>query len=294
MAIVGHSSRPAAGAAQSIGGTAARLLREGTRGQVAAVFSTSVYLSTNYPARYLCLLSGKAPDGPLHVRVDWTAAHMTRQFQTGQSWHVANSVLHCGRVQLALQYALPWSPEPIEHLATSQYGGTALHVGWHRWRKLHQRSAALGAVVNGTGPWPAFAKQATDSLRNWLSDKAHADAAFAAVRALAGLGTGLTPAGDDLLGGLALMLRAQSSSKLAPLCDSVMPCLHRTHPISAAHLGEALHGRASAPALDALRGVLRRDDAAVEAACTQLGHTSGWDMLAGMLLAVTAGLETGR
>lgn len=258
------------------------------------MFDASVYLSSNNSGRYACLLPDAAADGPLHVRIAWPPAYPNGRFQMGEAWHVENSVLHCGRVRLLLRHAIPWIPERLDQLSMSGGRDVALRLCVKRWGRLSHRSAALGAVMGGTGPWPLFAKQATNSLRSWLSGEAEATTGYAAVSALAGLGDGLTPAGDDLLGGLALMLRAQSSAHLAPLRGAVMPCLQRTHPISAAHLREALDGRASAPALVALRGLLDSNDEAVETACAQLGHTSGWDMLAGMLLAATSDLGTTR
>jgi hypothetical protein len=138
-----------------------------------------------------------------------------------------------------------------------------------------------------TGPWPISAHQALDVLRSWIDTSVGEEGLSEAVRSLIGLGEGLTPAGDDLLGGLALILRAQGSERLTPLVHAVTGCSHQTHPISAAHLFEALHGRPTAPALQAVQGVFSGDLARVEAACTQLGHTSGWDMLAGMLLGLS-------
>ncbi|MSQ20691.1 MAG: DUF2877 domain-containing protein [Betaproteobacteria bacterium] len=115
----------------------------------------------------------------------------------------------------------------------------------------------------------------------------------AAAMPLLGLGSGLTPSGDDLVGG-ALFAR-----RLLMPCDPAWQHLGeriihiaptRTHAISAALLADLIHG--------ATYGVLHAlVDALIAAApwatvidaaqsLTAIGHSSGWDMLTGFLLAL--------
>jgi hypothetical protein len=59
-----------------------------------------------------------------------------------------------------------------------------------------------------------------------------------------------------------------------------------THPIGAALLGDLLDGEGWAPLHDLARALAHEDDAtALDAArrLTQLGHSSGWDLLAGFM-----------
>src|SRR4029079_8289987 len=106
---------------------------------------------------------------------------------------------------------------------------------------------------------------------------------------LLGLGPGLTPSGDDLLGGALIALRFlqldQLWAELWAIIASQMDA--RTHPISRAHLRAAAEGHC-APSLTAfLRAVTTRNIANLLDAIqgvTKLGHTSGWDILAGMVV----------
>ncbi len=109
--------------------------------------------------------------------------------------------------------------------------------------------------------------------------------------ALIGLGPGLTPAGDDFVGGAMIALRAAGESELAervaawalPLAET------RTGRISRAHLAcaargeghEALHALLAAPEGSA------RFEASL-ARLARIGHTSGLDAAAGALLALAA------
>ena len=116
-----------------------------------------------------------------------------------------------------------------------------------------------------------------------------ADAALA----LIGLGPGLTPAGDDFVGGafFARALLAHAGLVDAPAWQAAASrvraaAVRLTHPIGATLLGDLVAGEGWAP-LHVLALALARDDAttALESArqLTQLGHSSGWDLLAGFV-----------
>jgi uncharacterized protein DUF2877 len=126
-----------------------------------------------------------------------------------------------------------------------------------------------------------------------------ARAAEAAI-ALLGLGPGLTPSGDDYAGA-AFFARARRAAgrgvDLDPwraAADAVIERASRlTHPISAVLLRDLVRGEGHAPLHD-LADALERGalDVAVAAArrLVGIGHSSGWDMLAGF----SAGAGAGR
>lgn len=110
-----------------------------------------------------------------------------------------------------------------------------------------------------------------------------------AVQALVGLGQGLTPSGDDFLMGLLIALRLPSSPfacQYQRLQQAVQHHRHRTHPISAAFLDDAIHMQISAPMQACImalhQAVNNSTDAAIQS-LTHLGHRSGYDLLSGLL-----------
>jgi hypothetical protein len=115
----------------------------------------------------------------------------------------------------------------------------------------------------------------------------------AALRVL-GLGPGLTPSGDDFLGGLLFTLRHAP----VPAWRGRMAAVHArllaaaataTNPISAALLQDLLHGRSYRALHELLQALHDGCPADVERAAQALlgvGATSGADMLAGVLLAL--------
>jgi hypothetical protein len=108
---------------------------------------------------------------------------------------------------------------------------------------------------------------------------------------LIGLGPGLTPAGDDALGGAMIVLRGFGRRDLAErLAVSVLPRIaERTSAISAAHLEAAAEGEGAAALHDTLAALANAHvGAAVEGLrrLDRIGHSSGWDALAGAAAAL--------
>jgi hypothetical protein len=106
-----------------------------------------------------------------------------------------------------------------------------------------------------------------------------------AIQGLIGLGPGLTPSGDDfLVGALALLDAIGEREAHAALARAIIDALPgSTAPLSACflrvaaagHVGEALHR--------AVSSVTTGDVDAVIAAVENIGHSSGWDMMAGIM-----------
>jgi hypothetical protein len=111
-----------------------------------------------------------------------------------------------------------------------------------------------------------------------------------ALDVLLGLGPGLTPSGDDFLGGLLVALRYLGAHEVArSLASEVLHrARQRTNEISRAHLAAAAEGEGLAPLHDLLAklgtvGAIR--GGACLSAIDAIGHTSGWDALAGVAFA---------
>ncbi len=127
-------------------------------------------------------------------------------------------------------------------------------------------------------------------LRAALRD-ATSESCETAVTILAGLGHGLTPSGDDMLAGALLMLHALGhADKAAALADAVRRIAPaRTSPLSFALLEPACDGEPNAAVHRAIEALLTgAAPAAVIEPLLSLGATSGFDILAGMLIAAGA------
>jgi len=116
----------------------------------------------------------------------------------------------------------------------------------------------------------------------------HADQALAGAKRLAGLGNGLTPAGDDFLLGVSLAVWAglygkDRAEQVAKLIETACPL---TTLLSAAYLRSAAQGECIAPWHTLFAALLLSDAEVTRMAAKSLmsiGHSSGCDGLAGFL-----------
>jgi len=150
------------------------------------------------------------------------------------------------------------------------------------------RGLASIGHVSGRG---LFAQRDTDpaiaALRQWIAARATGRAPRA-VSGLIGRGPGLTPAGDDLVGGALVALRALRLHARADRLGrwALRKAQRGSSRISRAHLACAAAGEGGAP-LHALIAALlsgTRDASRELAAIDAVGHTSGWDAAAGAVL----------
>ena len=150
--------------------------------------------------------------------------------------------------------------------------------------------AGFGPLVVGRPPHAPF-ERAAGSVRALARACRAGDASRAALaaRALLGLGSGLTPSGDDVVGAAFLARRwvahrghdaawQRASREVEAAARAV------THPLSATLLADCLAGESHASLHDLLLALaVDQPEAALDAGrrLVGIGHSSGWDMLAG-------------
>ena len=134
------------------------------------------------------------------------------------------------------------------------------------------------------------AREGMTSLGNALRDPT-VETCEAAAQRLLGLGHGLTPSGDDVLSGALIMLAALNRPETAMALSSAIQ-LHMdtaTSPLSCAFLRAACDGEPSAALQHTIALLLNgAAPSQVVAPARQVGHASGFDMLAGILVAAAA------
>jgi hypothetical protein len=253
-------------------------------------------------------------DGPLNIVVE-RLDQSWRLVQSGMPATLQDGRLYIGDMEIALDGAAVWEPRPDWAHLRARRDQIArrlplLHTLAHAQAPAGSLLALPSAAAPAAPPAPqsgddaqgsglrqahgailAVAEQASLALGTaWRSGRdAEGQLASAAAR-LAGLGHGLTPAGDDFLMGA--MLRAwlahpEPERLCQPMVEAAAP---RTTTLSAALLRAAARGECSA-AWHALLAALaaenspRADVALANAIRDVLAHgqTSGGDTLAGFL-----------
>jgi hypothetical protein len=146
---------------------------------------------------------------------------------------------------------------------------------------------AFPDVSRSSDPLLRAAAPSVRALGDWLrAALAGAPAAPPAVEGLVGLGGGLTPSGDDFLGGVMTALHHLGHGDVArALARPVLAhAAEGTNVISGAYLRCAAAGQGFKVLFDALDCILAGDAATLDGrldAVEAVGRTSGWDFLSG-------------
>ncbi len=211
-----------------------------------AVFRGSFYLEFA-AGRYACVGDEAIGRGPLNALVSSPALPRIGD-----------------RVTLSSEGAQLWAPPRPQ--------GT-MHLDRLR-REAAKRIPAEGLaclIVGAHNSLSGHLQPAFDALERWLVGNALSNE----IEALIGAGPGVTPAGDDYLGGVLIALHRQNRKpQAASLWRWLEPRLKRTSALSAAYVAAAAEGEGH----EGLHAVL--DGGNVEL-LEKTGHAPGWDALAG-------------
>lgn len=279
----------------SVGGFAVDAIAGTCNGRVSAVFERSAYI--DFDGQLLCVGGRELRCGPLNALVEsddavaeWLATLKPGE-HVGGTWPQFRSTgarLDFGR---ATRWHPPHPALPIDRNRLAR--GIVAMRSAAQGRTPADGLAFLVARIDGATPLAQPGRNAANALHDWLThDGTHTDLSrVQALRELIGLGPGLTPSGDDFLGGALVALHALGKvDRARALADWLLPlCTQATHPISVAHLAAAAHGEGG-EALHACLVALAEGRDADEAldAIASVGHTSGWDALAGALSVAAA------
>lgn len=194
--------------------------------------------------------------------------------------------------RLSVDHLTPWRPR-----GPASVDGARVTAGARALlERLGDLGTPLGFGVLLTGRPPTFPLDAARSLVASLADACtagSAEEARVAACPLIGLGPGLTPSGDDLVGAVffsrtVLASNAEDGRRWSDAGRTlVAEASAATHPISAVLLGDLVGGQAHAPLHDLAGALVAAGDGDVLAAAKRvvaIGHSSGWDMLTGLVI----------
>jgi len=244
------------------GRVARRTLARTSDGIACAIFRRSCYLE--YPGgRMICVGDRALGRGPLNAHVE--------RFEPP----------HIGvALRLGAEGAAAWQPSAPR----ARPRRTALDALRAAARNRIPSQGLGGLVCGASGPLIEHARPGLAALEHWLCG----GKLCGEVGSLLGLGPGLTPSGDDYLGGVLIALRlygdpANADALWTWLGPRVPAC---TSLISAAHLAAAAEGEGH-ESLHACIDALAEETAMPWPERLErigsVGHCSGWDGLAGVL-----------
>ncbi len=226
----------------------------------------------------ISLVSVELGPGPFSIVVH-LAGSFRHYIQEDAPVSVANSALNLGTLTVETNQASLWQPEPAWARLQRQPELLQLYLPTFNAHSAdHPRVFANAFRSQGRQRFAAAAELLFAGLASQDKDACRQGAA-----GLAGLGEGLTPAGDDFLVGVIYALWATGTAKKS-IDILVQVAGPRTTTLSAAWLRAAGRGEAVEAWHDLLEAVSENDDSAVERALqgiTAIGSSSGRDALAG-------------
>jgi len=269
---------------------------------VHSVFRSAVNLRLNKGNDLLTLVTSNEADLPQGIRVGTPEAFSFEICRAGEPATCRDETLRFASLTIDLRGARRWKCD----LPSLQADLTdpAVATAWRSvWDALNKRQIQLNAEIVAEDLFRSDAnlragvpRKTGESLRGLLEATRQFDltAASPALGALIGLGSGLTPSGDDLLVGyLAGLWCAVWNSRertrfISSLGEAVIRLSARTNEISRTYLYHAARGQVSSRLADLAEAICRGEGSdrllAVAESAMRVGHTSGMDAVTGLLM----------
>ena len=280
-----------------IGYMARSLIEDGGWTRTGAVFANCFYIET--PGAWVCVTGSSVAMGPLALRcdlpgrMDWRSCGV----RAGMAAFAGPTAICLPPLfRLPLSEASTWTPAAVPHWAPKSLRcGLRYLVGWmNEHRHTNEGLIHFIQPESHEKPLSAAAVRAHGHVvhfRRWLlavvADNGDAkNFPFSAIDGLFGLGPGLTPSGDDFLGGAIIGLQLIGRlTAAAQLFDAIRAKpANCSNPISRSHLAASANGSCNEWIHATLNAILACDTESLLSNLDrigQIGHTSGWDTLAG-------------
>jgi len=297
---------PIAFRALGMGLIARRILSQPSEGRVVAAFPSAFYLGTG--THLICVGTRSIEPGPIHVGTsaaadtDWRALGIS----SGERVLLSATAIRAGQATvIPMGSAALWSPAPpfgaidAENarqglaafragVAGFSCGGISAHID-PRLRPGARDHVSLAAAAPITE-----ARHWLDGMLNRVEYGPAGNLDW--VDRLIGLGPGLTPSGDDFLGGMMIALHALDLGRLSDLLWASISATANgaTNPISRALLGAAAEGMGIASIHSGIAALLANDQPAIRksmVAIGRIGHSSGWDAMTGVVTVLDRWIE---
>lgn len=252
----------------------------------------------NQEGNVLALADDLIGAGPISLVLE--LGEFPEDIQVGENLLVFENGLWLGDWLIDAEEAELWSPTPDWKTLVSQ--GEKIHWALPFIKDLLTKHAKPDSIAHlvldplASSPLPAKILQAAEQhVPLLLSGIRQNDpkSISRAAKGLAGIGPGLTPAGDDLLLGTihgiwATRLETEAIALSTAIARTAVP---RTHVLSAAWLEAAASGEAAEPWHALIDAIAARNQTELHKAVMTVlptGHTSGSDALGGFLGVIEA------
>ena len=265
------------------------------------MFDRSVYVDLG--SQWICFGDATVGNGPVNLSLEPTPySGVFADLAVDQPVRVCAGAVHLGNRPLIIKMAAKvWSPPLVpcwtnESLMRGLDALNAISRGRVPRQGLGVFLHGHGAELSGTREAHVCALSVFELARwllNHLVDKRCVEGVPESAQQLIGLGPGLTPSGDDFLGGVLIALSLVHRQDIAALlyADLSPHLLTRTGPISRTHLVAASFGQGLETLHLAINSVIEGNVGVIPTRVhhiERIGSSSGWDALAGACVVLRA------
>ena len=269
---------------------------------VHSAFRSALNLRLNENDPLITLTCGDA-EFPQGIRIDAPSGFSFEIFYAGAAVSCREHILRCAApaLKIDLRGAARFYCD-LPSLKADMTRPPAAAVWRRAWQILNERQIQSDAeiiardLIHPNAPSRGAAtRRAGEAMRGLFDAARRYDclAAAAPLRLLVGLGSGLTPSGDDLLVGYLAGLWCAVQGKnerirfISALEKELIGLSHRTNDISRSYLYHAAQGQVSSRLANLAETLCRADHSNISAAvwsAMQAGHASGMDAASGLLI----------
>jgi hypothetical protein len=282
---------------------------------VLAVFENSIYIQ-NQAGQMVCIGPMRFGPGPLNALCVFPEPidRINQRIYPGSTvTHDGRSLTVDARLRFSFTRCRVWEPPAFSAAWSFEAFDQGLKTIRGEWKHRYPREglASLipfimdpaGASEKVGSPLACMARKPVESLFHWITkamtrkSDLSADGIKWALEQLIGLGPGLTPSGDDLMGGVLIALHALGHKDIAEsLARAILSmALRRTPVISYEHLKCAAEGQGNAALHRILSTVNEQKPDRLPrwlGIIDTVGHTSGWDAVTGLVLVLKAAADS--
>ena len=270
---------------------------------VHSVFRSAINLRLNNGDNLLTLVTSSEADLPQGIRVDSPADFSFEIFHAGEPMTCRDDTLRFASSALTID--LRGAESFICDLPSLQadMANPSAATAWQRvWQALNERQVQSQAEIIAQDLFrfdetirAGVPRKAGEAMRGLFAATRQFDlAAASSLDGLVGLGSGLTPSGDDLLVGYlaglwcSVLDKSERKQFVSDLGKVVVHLSQQTNDISRTYLYHATRGQVSSRLADLAEAICCGENSdrlltTVESAM-QVGHTSGMDAVTGLLI----------
>lgn len=274
---------------------------------VHSTFQSALNLRWNGRDELLTLIASGEGDLPQGIRLETSAGFSFEGIQTGEPAMCRDGILHFENGSLTVQLngagrwecdlpALKFDPATPAVAAAWRFVWTMLN----RRQRLTKAEIVADDLFRLVEPSrKGISRRVGESMRGLLNTARQYDLTDPSpVASLIGLGSGLTPGGDDLLVGFMAGLwctireRAERMQFIASLGRTIIQLSHKTNDISRTYLYHAAQGQVAGRLANLAESICSGHDLAhlteLAEKAMKAGHTSGMETISGLLAGLAA------